>query len=158
LLEHFKLTAFYYISIELNEKSVPHLHIILGLKSIIGYNDIIHKNIKKFFLDINYLDVKIQFLENFLDVKNCFNYALKDIHDCEIIKSIHHMFCIYYRVFKHVYNLMSEEIMLQNIPIDIGLSIIDYDKIPSIKQQTNNYSEFTIINLINFFIIVKNYC
>jgi len=49
LLEHLKLTAFYYISIELNEKLVPHLHIILGLKSIIGYNDIIHKNIKKFF-------------------------------------------------------------------------------------------------------------
>lgn len=63
---------------EKNKNNNYHLHLILCVRSCIGYNDIIENNIL-FYLRNNYeMGTKINFCLKFIDIKKTLKYLFKD--------------------------------------------------------------------------------
>ncbi len=158
---NFKLVSFIYTAVELNDKNIPHFHTIIGFKSIIGFNDILKTNLIKIlnntkdFVIIDYytylFDFKLDSLNKFIDIKKFFNYILKDV---EKYKTQHYAY-INDDQLENTFKIMLTS--LRNNNIFINCSIGDQWKIlPSTKKQADYYNEFTLINLINFYIIFKN--
>ena len=78
LLNEIELISWYNIISELNKNENQHLHGILAVKSLLGYNNVLENNIK-FFLINNYeIDIKLNTCWNFLDIKKSWRYLYKE--------------------------------------------------------------------------------
>lgn len=153
ILKKIDFIVIIYLCNELNKNKKPHIHIVLGLKSILGYNNLIKNNIFNYLLDNFYSDVKVDELNSFLDVKQYFNYMWKDLEQT-IIK---HSFILYDLKFNDIFSKMNDICDFNDQKIDFCYYLEIKTNNFVITKQTNNFNEYTLINLINFYLFYKNY-
>lgn len=78
LTKNIQLISWYQICWELNSNENYHLHLIIAVRSIIGYNNVITNNIQ-YFLRNNYeLDTQVKFCKDFINIKKSWCYILKE--------------------------------------------------------------------------------
>lgn len=74
-----ELLSYIVIIAELNKNKCWHLHITIGIKSIIGFNPVIKENLYRKLLWLGYSDVNVKNLNKDKDVYNWFVYSFKDV-------------------------------------------------------------------------------
>jgi len=76
----FQLLSIIHMATEFNKQNKRHIHIIIGVRSIIGFNESIKHNLQ-LSLDqcFRYDDIQFRLLNTFIDVKNYYMYIIKDI-------------------------------------------------------------------------------
>lgn len=143
--------CYVYYCHELNENRIPHTHIILSINSVLGFNNLIKDNIFYYLINEGYGDIKVDQLSTFLDIKNTFNYIWKDLIKTEIT----HSFVLYNNLYLEEFTKLEDAITYQNWKIKTCYYIYDIIKYPSINKQSDFFNEYTIINLINFYLFYK---
>jgi hypothetical protein len=79
-------------------KGLPHLHGIIGIRSLIGENNILLNELNKFYLNNYYKDLLIKRLKTFKQINSYWNYVIKE-HNFKF-----HRFARYSKFFDGVYN------------------------------------------------------
>ena len=119
-----KLLTLFFVVPEFNKKNKMHFHCLVVIKNIIDYNSTLKNNFINF-LKKNYsLDVKVNVLNRFIDVKRWLVYMLKDINRDNKFKS-------------YLYFLSKDQDMFGRI-----LDIYEYYDIYSIETKGFSYSGF----------------
>ena len=78
------MLSWYNIASEKNLNNNCHINAILSIKPLIGFNNVIENNIK-FFLINNYeVDLKVNILWNFINIKKSWRYIFKDFNKKKI--------------------------------------------------------------------------
>lgn len=203
-IELIPLISFSYIGVELNTNNVIHFHVVLGLRDMKGFDDLIQKNLF-IYLSSNlkdptfddFTDVKVDKLKTEKDRRNFFQYCMKNIglyiqnlnnpiemndetlynslSDREKIyssyKKLVHKFCIYYEPIYSSATDITEYCSLHISDVDLNdlrncerikLDFIydikkKYEYIHGCPEKEKSYNEYTLINLINFYLVWKNY-
>lgn len=143
-IKNIELISWYNLTIEKNKKNNYHIHFILAIKSLIGYNDVIENNLK-FFLVNNYeIDTKVSILWKFIDIKKGWRYLFKDYE-------------------KNNVNIMKikkeEESLFNNLSKILKIDIIennDNNFIKGVKISENNYNERQLIFLWEYYLILND--
>ena len=78
-IDSIPMMSFIYLAPEKNSKGLIHLHGIIGLKSILGFNNKIESNILNYLMKGNTFDIKVDKLNSFEDKKKWFRYCTKTI-------------------------------------------------------------------------------
>ena len=147
-----ELLDFSYIVLEFGKNNRPHIHAIIGVKSLIGYNPSLKDNINKYFR-LNYeLDFLIKNLSIFVDIKKYFSYILKDIDE----NSNYHWLTTdkqSWYLFSTLYGYFTYENL--NIHVSDFENKYSYIKAPMIFE--NKITPSTIFNFWNYYLILNNY-
>lgn len=77
-LKEIEMISWYNITAEKNKNKNYHIHFLLSIKSIIGYNDVIKNNIKYFLINKFEIDTKVDVCWKFIDIKKAWRYLYKE--------------------------------------------------------------------------------
>lgn len=148
IIEEIELLSWYNIVSEKNLNKNYHLHIILAIKSLIGFNNIIENNIK-FYLINNYeIDSKVDILWNFIDIKKSWRYIFKDFEK----KENDNLNIIKIKEdeeddkFKNLKNIIKIRKINKN----------EFDFLKGVKLDEKNYNERQLIFLWEYYLILNN--
>ena len=78
LTNQIELISWYNIIPEFNKNGNFHIHLILTVRSLPGFNDVLGNNIKYFLINNYETDTKLDVCWNFLDIKKCWRYLYKE--------------------------------------------------------------------------------
>lgn len=144
IIEETKLKFFYIIVVELGKNNKPHYHIIISYKNIIGFNKEFTYNIKNYFIDkLGEIDIQIDFIDTFINYKNKIKYILKENESLKFLIIKDNNLSKYVDIFKTILTVEDN-------------SLDKYHYIGSFSKINNEYDEYTIINMLNFFFLYKN--
>lgn len=139
IINKIELISWYNITTELNKKNNYHIHGIIAIKSLIGYNNNIENNIKFCLINKFEIDTKLNVCWNFIDIKKSWRYLYKE--------------------YENKKNKEKGEIK-KKINIDVLDPIFDevFDKNNLKNENINlkNYNKNQIKNKINFIKVKKN--
>lgn len=79
LNNNIELINFIQIIPELNTNNNWHFHAIIGVKSLIGYNEVLKDNIYNYLLHAGYLDINFKHLKKDKDIYNWWVYIFKEV-------------------------------------------------------------------------------
>jgi hypothetical protein len=72
-----EMVSWYNITTQKNKKKNYHIHFIIAIKSILGYNEVLKNNIKYFFINEFEIDTKVDVCWKFIDIKKAWKYLYK---------------------------------------------------------------------------------
>lgn len=179
IIEEVELVSWYNITTELNKNKNYHLHLIISIKSLIGYNNVIENNIKFFFINNYEIDTKTSICWNFLDIKKSWRYLYKDYenknenkkNNIKIKKENTYYADKLDPIFeenltkknKSKINILkikkNDEKWFLNIKKLIKYKVIDekkYDFLKGIKIEEKNLNERQLIFLWDYFLLINN--
>jgi hypothetical protein len=88
-----QLWTYIYICVEFNEKNNIHFHCLLGVRSLIGWNDSLSNYIKNILRDFYETDTYVQPLKKEIDAKNAKVYINKDLLKNHQYNALHYVLC-----------------------------------------------------------------
>lgn len=166
LLFYFKTTTYIFIVPEKNKKGVLHFHILISIRNFIDYNYTLKNNLllclKKLDLVgiyINDLDIKVESLLYFKDVKNWAIYMYKDMYNWSLPSNIYILSKYHDDIFiKYLGN-----VTLYYLQVNCEFNKIENNYINAINdlfgvRLTNNKIEqTTLIDLLQYYLILNEY-
>ena len=151
ILKNIELLSWYNLVSEKNQNKNYHLHILIAIKSLIGYNNVIENNIKYLLINNYEIDTKLNILWSFLDIKKSWRYLHKNNEkETEEINT------------ENVNILKSKESEISifiNIKNKINIKEIKkkkYDYLKGVKLDEKNYNERQILFLWEYYLILNN--
>lgn len=131
---------------EYGNNNKPHYHIIISCKNILGFNKHFVYNIKNYFIkELNEYDIVVELIEDFNNYKNKFKYIIKEQKSIKELNLYMPESDEYKEMFSFINNLKINQIKEKK-----------YANLNSFSKINNNYDEYTLINLINFYFSYKN--
>ena len=136
-INEIEMISWYNITVEKNKNKNFHIHCILSITSIIGYNDTIKDNVRNFLVNQFEIDTKVDVCWKFIDIKKAWRYLYKE--DKNNIKN---------EEKKKVEKLEPESILDPKIEINNSKKIREEKKIIILKTKKNNSKLFENISKI----------
>lgn len=136
-INEIEMISWYNITAEKNKNKNFHIHCILSITSIIGYNDTIKDNVRNFLVNQFEIDTKVDVCWKFIDIKKAWRYLYKE--DKNNIKN---------EEKKKVEKLEPESILDPKIEINNSKKIREEKKIIILKTKKNNSKLFENISKI----------
>lgn len=167
--EFFKTTTFIFIAVEKNKKGNIHFHILVGIRNFIDYDYCIKNNLSNL-LKINTgteelalcdYDIKVQSLKKFKDIKNWSMYLYKDMYLWKFPACIFVIEKYYQNIFIDSLGNITDFYLIINMVFisykNINVTNVDLDNLCGIVLNDNTLNQRTLINLIQYFLILKEY-
>lgn len=146
LIKNLNLKILSFIVVEFGKNNKPHYHIILCIKNILGFNDKFLYNIKNYFTEeLNEYDIVVDLLTDFNNYKNKFKYIFKECNSKKILNF-------------YTKDIKKYEYIFENYKqIEIITKYTDkFENLNSYSTINKKYDEYTLINLINFYLQYKD--
>lgn len=185
LYKSFPSITWFIIISEENKNNKIHFHLLIGIRNFIDYNYTLKNNLRQrldlgitlennFYCDQNYIDIEVKSLLYFKDIKNWIMYLHKDYAIWRFRGSIYFLYLFnldilmqYLSNIYYVYLVPNSNMSLEIIDnhlISIYSENNDYksklktiDFIHGIRLIDNELNQGTIIDLLQYYLILNNY-
>ena len=180
LSNNYPTITWYFAVTEHSKKGQPHFHSIVAIKNFIDYNYILKNNIKHtlikclegYFDHEGFLDIRVDSLLYFKDIKNWIMYMNKNINEwkykgffsttekcyCKVylIGSLNDIYSYFIKPFEMVDFIFSDTLNIDkhhNFDFDINA----IEDLNGIKLTNNKIDQRTLINILQYYLILKQY-
>lgn len=152
LWEKVELMSWYNIINEKHEKGNYHIHGIIAIRTIIGYNDVIINNLT-FLIRNNYeIDTLIKKCDNFIEIKKKWKYIYKDFEKKNKNKEKKY---IYLKCIEQQENIFDN--IKKIINIEVNKEKNKMNEIKGINTGEKDYEEKQILILWEYFLLLNNF-
>lgn len=163
-IESIEMLSWYNVTTEKNKRGSFHIHIIVAIKSLIGFNDLILNNIKIFLTNNYEKDVKIDVCWNFINLKKAWRYLYKD-YEIKNQKKIKTSKATESKIniikvgkeetewFLKINSIKESEIKIKEIK---KTGKRDYTFLKGVKIEEKNYNDRQLIFLWEYFLLINN--
>lgn len=154
IIDEIELLSFVYISTKINDENNKYLNILLGVKSIIGYNENLIWNIRKI-LNWNSTEfIEINELKDFFKITNYYYLLVNNIQEMQK----YHWLFLFDKYSCDNYGKFFDFIEQSNYNIDINAenNLMLYSDTVGIKLTDDFYTIKTIVLFWNYYIKFNN--
>lgn len=150
-----ELWTYSYIAVEFNENKKPHIHAIIAVRSVIGYNDVISSNLRDFIRKHFEYDTKLDLLKTIYDVYKFFKYTIKEIDKM----SKNHKLC-FVKEWQFIFADFLDYLNEAEYEVDYGYFFLNdtlkYRTLFGRVTKEKNYNTQTVLSFWLYYLLLNN--
>jgi hypothetical protein len=167
VIECFPTTTYFFIVGEKNKQGILHFHCLLAMRNFIDYDLVLRNSILLSLKDlssfgfrysISDMDIRVDPLRYFKDIKNWVMYMYKDMHSWKFAGKLYVLEMYRYDPFKtHLIDVMSSFLEIKCRIKSLKEEKHKADSIVGVRLTYNTINNRTLINLLQYYLILNNY-